>query len=386
MKINKIILLLIIPILLLTGCSDYRELTDISIASSIGIDKIDDKYYITTQVLDSKTNITTDEEGSSKIVLYKSSGYTIHEALRNTVLSSPKKLYIGHLKTIVISKEIAENNVSDIFDLFLRDAEASKDFNVLLANDDDIDEIMNTLTPLETIPAENIANSINISEKIQGSVTNVTFDKFTSNILETGIDAVIPIIKIINEESNEKISQNKKIVLDNKLAIFKGDKLSGYLSIDASIGYNLINKYTKESVISFKCDDTKYGSVEIFDNNTSLNYDIKSNTLNVTSKIKGALSELNCNININNEKGIKQIEDLINTRIKEIINTTINEQMQNIDSNFLGIERNIYQNNYKFYTKNKDNIKDIIKSSRVNIKADTKIIQKGIIKEGDEKY
>ena len=47
------LLLLTIIVLFLTGCSDYRELTDMSIVSSIGIDIKDGKYVTISQILSS---------------------------------------------------------------------------------------------------------------------------------------------------------------------------------------------------------------------------------------------------------------------------------------------------------------------------------------------
>ena len=148
------LLLLTIIVLFLTGCSDYRELTDMSIVSSIGIDIKDGKYVTISQILSSNESNSQDESNTSnsKVVVYKSTGKTIHEALRNTILESPKKLYVGHLETVIISEKVAKNNITKIFDFFLRDAEVRKDFKLLIASDDEFYEIMDTLTPLETIP------------------------------------------------------------------------------------------------------------------------------------------------------------------------------------------------------------------------------------------
>ena len=47
-------IILIILILLLTGCSDYRELTDMAIVPSFAIDYKDNKYHVIVHVLDAK--------------------------------------------------------------------------------------------------------------------------------------------------------------------------------------------------------------------------------------------------------------------------------------------------------------------------------------------
>lgn len=382
------LLLLTIIVLFLTGCSDYRELTDMSIVSSIGIDIKDGKYVTISQILSSNESNSQDESNTSnsKVVVYKSTGKTIHEALRNTILESPKKLYVGHLETVIISEKVAKNNITKIFDFFLRDAEVRKDFKLLIASDDEFYEIMDTLTPLETIPGKSITLSVNIASKLQGKIADVTFDKFVSNVIQTGVDAVIPIIKISETKTeNEEINPKKRLTIDNKLGIFNNDKLFTYISEDASLGYSILYGDNIENIISFKCKDDIYSSIELIKNNSKLFFDINSNTVNIDVNIKASISELNCNINISNEKGIKILENQAEKEIYEIMNNTIIEAVKNYKSDFLGIGKNIYQNNYKYYKKNNDNIENIIKNMKSNISVNVDIIQKGIIKEGDEK-
>ena len=306
MKKIKVILIIVI-LILLTGCSDYRELSDMAIASSIGIDIKDGMYEITTQVLNtSMKNSENTNSSSPEIIVYHSNGKTIHEALRNLVLESPKKLYAGHLETVVVSNKIAKEDISEIFDLFLRDTEVSKDFKILVSKDAKVSDIMSLITPYETIPAENISSSIEYSSKEQGHISDITFDKFVSNVLQTGVDAVIPAITIKeNSTINEEINPEIRLVIVNKLGIFKNTKFLTYLTESASLGYNLIYGDIVSNVISFKCDKNTYSSVELLKNSSKLTYDINTNTVNIDVFIKSAISELNCNIDIKKESETK---------------------------------------------------------------------------------
>ena len=173
-------LILLIIILLTTGCADYRELSDMAMVSNIAISKEDDKYKIIVQVLDAKS---TNEESIIKpsVILYEDTGDTMHEAYRNVTLESPKKLYLGQVDTVILSTESLKEGASDFIDFILRDPEMEKDFN-LLVTDEDINEVMNIVPPLVSIPSENVSSSIIISSKMQGMVSNASFDEFVSNI------------------------------------------------------------------------------------------------------------------------------------------------------------------------------------------------------------
>ena len=63
---KKIILLLII--LLLSGCSDYKELNNLAIANTIGIDKKDNEYKLCIEVLN------TDKENGKNKIYYSKTG------------------------------------------------------------------------------------------------------------------------------------------------------------------------------------------------------------------------------------------------------------------------------------------------------------------------
>ena len=185
----KKILIMIISILLLCGC-DYTELSDMAIISSMALDKGNDNYKIIVQVLDTKES--KKEDINPSVVLYEADGKTIHEAFRNISLESSKKLYLGHLKTVIIKDSVLKNNANDFIDFILRNKEIDKTFDLLMTKDN-IKEIMEIIPPLETIPSEKISNTLKIASKSQGMIDVIKFDTFLNNLYSIGIDPVLPI-------------------------------------------------------------------------------------------------------------------------------------------------------------------------------------------------
>lgn len=377
-------LILLIIILLTTGCADYRELSDMAMVSNIAISKEEEKYRIIVQVLDAKS---TNEESIIKpsVILYENTGNTMHEAYRNVTLESPKKLYLGQVDTIILSTESLKEGASDFIDFILRDPEMEKDFNLLIT-DEDINEVMNVVPPLVSIPSENVSSSIIIASKMQGMVANVSFDEFISNILVEGIDPVVPsmYIKKVDTE-NEESNPEKRLVISKELGIFKGDKFISYINEDASLGFNLLNNNVSSPVISFKCDETNYASIELIKNKASYKYDKDSNKLKIDIDLTGTLSELDCNIDISKKEGVTKIEDLLKNKVNEIIKETVKAEKEN-KSDFLGIGKFLYQNDYKYYTKTKDNLDEIINNMNEEININVTYSQKASIKRGDEKF
>ena len=357
---KKIIILILL--LFLTGCTDYKELTDMAIVTNVAIDYTDN-YKLIIQVLNNKNN-------NDNVIVYKSNGNTLEEAFRNISLECPKKLYLGHIRTFIVKDTLFINGGSKFIDFILRNHEIEKDFNLLVTTDD-IDDIMNIKTDLINIPSENISKSIENSSVIKGVTSNIYFDKFLMDLYDKGIEPVLSSIKI----------ENNNIVLDNKIAIFKKDKLITYLDEDSSYGYNIINNNASKSIVTFKCDDTNYSSIEILDINS--NYKYVNNTLIINIKLDATLKELNCNIDITNDKGINRLKNMFIGELKEIINKTINTEKELV-IDYIGVGRYLYKNNYNYY--NRNNINDIIKNMNSNIIIDATFTQKSSIKKGDEKY
>ena len=79
-------IIIIIFIFLLTGCFNYTELNKMAIVSSIGIDKENDNYVVTVQIMNAKES---DETEGSQVSVYTEKGKTILYALTQSSGPSP---------------------------------------------------------------------------------------------------------------------------------------------------------------------------------------------------------------------------------------------------------------------------------------------------------
>ena len=158
---KKIILILLI--FFLTGCTDYKELTDMAIVTNVAIDYKDD-YKLIIQVLDNKEN-------NNNVIIYESNGNTLEEAFRNISLECPKKLYLGNIQTFIVKDDVFKINASKFIDFILRNHEIEKDFNLLVTSND-IKDIMSIKTELINIPSESISKGITNSSVVKG-ISNI---------------------------------------------------------------------------------------------------------------------------------------------------------------------------------------------------------------------
>jgi len=86
-------------VLIFGGLSSVRELTDLAIVKAVSIDLTDDgRYEVNAIIID-----TSQKENKNKGKIISAYGNSVHEAARNMVDISSKKLYIAHMESLIIS-------------------------------------------------------------------------------------------------------------------------------------------------------------------------------------------------------------------------------------------------------------------------------------------
>lgn len=114
--------LIILLIIICTGCIKYKELNSLSIISSITISKDDKKYNVTMQEIIP----TKKEDGVSYIYKYRqSSNENLEKAFKKITNHSPKTIYLNKVQNVIIT----ENNKDEIIKEFIEYYKKQKSFN-----------------------------------------------------------------------------------------------------------------------------------------------------------------------------------------------------------------------------------------------------------------
>ena len=359
MKKFVLIIITLFILLISSGCYNYKEINDMAIVSSIGIDKDNknDKYIVSAQIMNSKESENSED---SQITVYTKEGDTVHEALRNITLKSPRKLYGNHLSKIVLSEEVAKEGIDNILDTFNRVTEVRNEFIITIVKEDKASDVLKVLTTTESIPAEYVKLSLKIADETSGLTYATKLDEFISLYLKKGIDPVVPVLKIDKKEKKGTTINNitttnpiSKIVIED-LAVTNKGKLETYLKNEEVIGYNFLRNQIQKMIIPVKCDDeNNYASISILKNKTKSNAEKKDNKyiINFNINSEAIITEYNCKKDLTDEKVIKELEKDTEKKIKRYIKKSLNKQKET-KGKFLGLERIIYLDYPKY--KNED--------------------------------
>lgn len=376
-------ILIIIILLFLTGCYNYRELNDLAIVSAIAIDYKDNNFELSVQIVNPKKQQDTSSANEPDFIVYDAKAKTLQEGFRQIVNTSPNRIYGSHLETLIISEEIAKNNLDKILDFFAREPEARSEFNILIAKNNTAKEEISTITPLINLSSTNIMTLLETNNKNIGIGLPVTFNETLNNYLNPYLEISLPSLELIgNENESDKQTNIEQTNTDSKIklsttGIFKDNKLIGYLSELESIGLNILLNKSKMTILSYKCDDNNYIVSEIDKIKTSIDSNIEKKEININIEGHSIINEMNCNINIKDTKVIDDIENNINKELKKIIENTIHTLQNTYNTDSIGIRDILYKSNPSYFKTNYSNWNNIYKNLKFNINSNLKLYEKG---------
>lgn len=380
------LLVLILPLFFITGCFNYRELNELAITSAVGIDKTDDGYKTTIQIINTQKNgaDTNSSMEQPKFVTYTSTGKNLQEALRSVILESSRRIYADHIQVLVIGEELARDGIYDILDLFFRNSELRKQFQVVIARDATAEDILKVVTPLETLNSKHIDEGLSVDNKYLGVGEVVDFEQLIASYLDSNKEIVLPSIVLKEKDEdgdtieNTESTKPEENVIESTMGIFKDDKLLGFLSEKESIALSFARGKINNTVLSYECDNNKYVVSEII--NTKTDVSMESDPLKAKIKITGSLNinEVTCDLDLEDLKVVSEIESSLEDELKDNITDTINTIRDEYNTDVFGFRDILYKSNPKYYKYLKDEWYDsVFKDLDIEIDVDFDFVEKG---------
>ncbi|XKO56798.1 Ger(x)C family spore germination protein [Lysinibacillus fusiformis] len=377
MKKNLIIISLIFLILMLSGCWSKRELNDLALVAALGIDFVDDEYAISAQVIDpSQVSSKQSASGQAPVVTYHAQGKTVFEAIRKILASSPRKLYFAHLQLVVIGEELAINGLRDTVDFLGRDQEIRNDFTVIVSQQATAKDVLNVLTPIEKIPANKMLNSLKVMQDAWGSTLEVDIEDLVTKLGVNDQYFVLSAIEVLGDKSlgidqtNVERIETPVMLKFTGLAIFKEDKLLGYLDEYDSKSLNYLNNKIKSTIEIISCPSKGELSNEITQSKTKTKGVIIDGkpTINISMYVVQSVAEVNCDIDLTTIKTIDWINNQTEEHIKKNIEQVLNILQVNYQADVLGFGEAIHRADPKEWKKIKNDWKKIYPEVEVNVK------------------
>ncbi|PYI56879.1 Ger(x)C family spore germination protein [Paenibacillus flagellatus] len=229
---------------LLSGCWDRLEIEERAVVLGIGIDKAElsetKKESNITHVDEAfpKPNLPlirltvqiavpgriplgpSDAGGGSKpgqkpVWVLNVVGHTIDDAFMNLQQEVADRLFWGHLRVIVISKEVAEMGLTNINEYLRRNPEVRRT-TWMVISDGEAGKLMKLVPQLERVPILYLLNTMDHSVQM-GKLPNAFAGTYWSGSSAKGMEPFLPYVRLVGNGSIEIAG----------LAYFRSDKMVG---------------------------------------------------------------------------------------------------------------------------------------------------------------
>ncbi|MBT2735849.1 Ger(x)C family spore germination protein [Bacillus sp. ISL-7] len=359
MKAIRKLLIVGINVFLLTGCWNRIEVNDIAIVTAIGLDLVeDDMIRLTLQVaIPSKLGPSGGSNGGGKersTFVISEKGVTVSEAYRNLQLKLSRRVFFSQSRILLIGEALARKGVSNIIDFYKRFHQSRMNSFIMFTKGEASDVIKN-IPNLESISAEETKELAKLSVGLKVYVRD-----FLNMLLTDGLEPYAPQYKLTSLEVDTKNESGKTQAI-NGAAVFKKDKLIGWMDETETRGILWLRNEIEGGVISIEVPKEKGGgniSFDIIRSKTKILPHLEHGQMKLTVNVTSELSaiENSSKLVLFNPKVIEETQKNIEKEIKARIQLVVNGAQKDFQSDIFGFGHAVYREYPKawntFYKKN----------------------------------
>lgn len=352
------------------------------VVTSIGIDKEEDKYTLTTLAVIPKGS----NDVNANLESFSGEGKTVSEALKNISFNTGKKIGLAHCDSIIISLDLTEDNISIILDYFIRTSNLTTNAT-LIVSDGKASDLLTASKSSNNYLDLSIKNIVAFQEE-NSFIDDITIEKFYKTYFTESSTFYLPILAVqSSEESGSPSSgggagssgnesggnsdnsgggesggkEDKKIKNEERILVLKNGKKQRELTDDEIFIYSLISSSSHNLQIELENVNDEYvtDSLEVYEQvgkavftdytfdaegNPIVKYDVWLSVMidEIASTINYAYASIDSLQNFISPT----IEKLINTQVAEKLKHT-NEKLHSEGSDLFGI----FEKYHAFHTK-----------------------------------
>jgi spore germination protein KC len=376
-KIVVVLSLMIFSMVNTAGCWNHRELDSLGIVLGMGIDqaKEKDKVLLTAQVVKPAEIGSPGKGGGTGKEPYlniTNTGDTVFEAVRRFTQMANRRMYLAHNEVIILGNELAREGVRDSLDIFFRDPEPRLTTWILVAKEK-AGGVLETVAELEKIPALNLAQLLD--EAVATSeIPAVNLNDFCRRLMSK---TTAPVASLVEVSEGEK----KKIARLVGAAVFKEDKLAGYLTLTESRGLLWVLNEIKSGIIVVKNPKGKGEvSLEILRAKSKVKVEMKDGTPLFTVEVKeeGNLGEQICTDNLVTQSAWATLEQNQAGVIRQEIKAAL-QKAQDLNTDIFGFGEAIYRKHPALWKELEPRWDEIFPRLEVYIVVETELRRSGMI-------
>ncbi|MCL1991047.1 MAG: Ger(x)C family spore germination protein [Defluviitaleaceae bacterium] len=404
MSIKKLIVagwMTLCMITFLTGCLEPVEINKLGIVSGLAVDQTDDGYIVTAQILNPAA-ISGKTTNALPVYSLKAEGTSIHEAYKKLDDMQSAALSLSHLNVMVINEAFAEAGFAPLLNFSLRRFDVRPDISIVVAKDAAASDILNVITALDLIPA----NQINISNRVPSRTERLTsynlyetVDMVNTNTINTVLNAVTLHREQTQLDEDHQLeagmgnqaTQNGSTlnnILDitvpvqlrfEHLAVFQGDKLVGFMNDAEAQLYNMVLGDFKRYDIVTKIEEDYYTSFGVTKIDSKITTDLAQNEATLQLSLSGLIFENTYPIDLTNQENLVVISEHLKSSLAQDMTDFVNKVQTELKSDIFGIGGKAYYQEHHVWKEKEGYWSELFPELTLNIEIELEVNSVGEI-------
>jgi len=387
---KKFCMIFLSVILLLSGCSNYRELNALSIVVAMGLDYLPKtkEYEMIVQIINPNAIATQTGAQGIPIISLVETGRTISEAARKVTKRVSRANVYSHVALVAIGETLAkEESLNWIFDVFERDSKIRVNIPVIIARKDSLYRVLNNIPPLDKLPAKSITGKIQNTSNLLGENHETQMREVISAISSPGREPTINGVTLAYETpESESLANTEKVkstyAVINGMGVFDKGKLVGWLDGPPARAVQFVDNLIKETNIQVQCKKEKYDSLELTRVKTQSDVKMKKGIPNIHVKVKsiGHIDEVLCRDDFNKAKTLNKYEKESEKVVRQMILDGLT-QAQKLGGDVFGFGDKLHIGDPKAFKKHEKDWNKVFKKAKFKVTVDVQINNVGMRKQ-----
>lgn len=342
---------------LLAGCWDRREINELAMVSSVGVDKEKDLWRLTAEIFRPPAGGGEGGGGGGgpirQVWVARGQGYTVFQAIRDMAAKVPRRVYWAHCTVVIVGEEAARAGITEVLDFWDRDPEARRSANILVCRGRAEDLIVDNQGSLEkTVGLEVVGLKKVVRANAHSRVSSI--NEFLVAMAAAGADPITGGLELKAVPEPPGLAQGGggggqggagsaggggseggggrpvRILRLKSIALFRKDKLVGFLEPAEARGLNWVRGDFASTIINVRCPqhpdkkDDRVG-LELFRVASRLEVKAREGRPEITVKVKTelALADQGCQGDLTKPEPRRSLERQAATVIRNEIEAAV---------------------------------------------------------------
>ncbi|WP_163581010.1 Ger(x)C family spore germination protein [Gracilibacillus saliphilus] len=371
-------------VILLSGCWDVEELTEVGIvaAMAIDMDQQSGEYQLTSEFLRPSAESTFVSSQDEPFLTVSVSGRSMSELLRKTNHKIDRKGFYAHNKVVIVSEEVAREGLLPIFETFQREQVVRSYVWLGVTRGTSASSVLEKQkNSIAKVPADFLNG---LFDNAEYEAVSFNLLKFYKQSLRQGQN---PVLGVITFQQNEQ-SAEPDVHLSGGAA-FKKDKLVGFMNNDETSAYNwitTIHRNSQQGALTFPYKEDKFITLNLVNINSTIKPEVTNQKdISFTVEIKQQLevAERQELQKTETRKELAQVtvelEKTAEKEVKDKVEQVITKAQEEFQADIFGFGAALRNKYPKVWNNVKDNWSEEFANVPYEIKVEIEVLNTGLL-------